>query len=345
LEEKGFEMPLDLGAKGSCLIGGNLATNAGGIHFVKHGSLRSNTKGLKFVLANGDIINCLSSLPKNNTGYDLKQLILGSEGTLGIITECILNTPTKAIFNDLALIAINGFEKIVKVYEKVKEDFPLNLSAIEFFDRKSQEIQSKCGRNNPLHNPNSYSDYYLLVEIESNEENNKYNLEAFLKKLLENELIEDALLAKDETQKRKIWEIIEMMSEGASREGLVISYDISLPIIKFAEIINLTQKRIGNLAEVIGYGHIGDYNLHLNVCYKKPVKDEGFYKIIDLLEPFIYDYLKTVNGSISAEHGIGVIKAKYLDRSHNKENIKMMKQIKILLDPNGILNPYKLFLE
>ena len=102
-------------------------------------------------------------------------------------------------------------------------------------------------------------------------------------------------------------------------------------------------ERIGNLGEVIGYGHIGDYNLHLNVCYDKHVKDEGYYRIIELLEPFVYDYLTTVNGSISAEHGIGILKAKYLDRSQTKENIKVMKQIKSVLDPNGILNPYKLF--
>jgi FAD/FMN-containing dehydrogenase len=122
LNSRGYVMPLDLGAKGSCMIGGNLATNAGGIHFVKYGSLRANCKGLKFVLPNGDIINSLKSLPKNNTGYDLKQLLIGSEGTLGIITEFMITTPIKAKFNDLALLAVESFDKVLKVYEKVKYD-------------------------------------------------------------------------------------------------------------------------------------------------------------------------------------------------------------------------------
>ena len=343
LNEKGFQMPLDLGAKGSCLIGGNLATNAGGIHFVRHGSLRSNTKGIKFVLANGEIVDCLNALPKNNTGYDIKQLLIGSEGTLGVITECILNTPLKPVFNDLALLAVNGYDNIIKVYEKVKSKMALKLSAIEFFDEKAKQIQAKVGRVCPLESTRAEDSYYLLVEIESNEDNNKKLLEDFIQKLLEEELIEDAVIAQTETQKKKIWEIRETIREGASRQGLVISYDISLPVSKFNEIMDLTKKRVGKLADVIGYGHIGDYNLHLNVCYKKHVKDETYYKIIELLEPFVYDYLTTVNGSISAEHGIGILKSKYLDRSQTAESIKMMKQIKNALDPNGILNPYKLF--
>ncbi len=343
LISKGFQMPLDLGAKGSCLIGGNIATNAGGIHFVQHGSLRSNVKGLKFVLANGEIINCLNSLPKNNTGYDIKQLLIGSEGTLGVITECIIYTPEKLAFNDLALLAINGYENIIKVYETVKENLKTKLSAIEYFDRKCQDIQAKYGRINPMQNEGKNAEYYLIVEIESDDNNNKINLENFLDQLFEKELIIDAVIAQDETQKKKIWEIRETIGEGASRGCLVISYDISLPVNKFNEIIELTRERVGSLAEVIGYGHIGDYNLHLNVRYGKNVKDEGFYKIKELLEPFIYDYLITVNGSISAEHGIGIFKSKYLDRSQSVETIEIMKNIKRLLDPNGILNPYKLF--
>lgn len=345
LHEKGFQMPLDLGAKGSCLIGGNLATNAGGIHFVKFGSLRSNCKGLKFIAANGEIYDCLNPLPKNNTGYDLKHLLIGSEGTLGIITECKINTPQRAKFNDLAIVALNDYKKVVKVYSKAKTELNSKLSAIEFFDKKSQEIQLKWGRENPIHpNPSDYDNFYLVIEVESNEECNKTILEDFLGQLIADDLVTDGVLAQDENQKKKIWNLRESISEAAVKEGYCLKYDVSLPVEKFQEIIDLTQQRIGSLAKVIGYGHIGDYNLHLNVCYDKFEKDDNYYKIIELLEPFIYDYLVSVEGSISAEHGVGIIKQQYLNCTQSENNIKMMKDIKKLFDPNNIMNPYKLFI-
>jgi FAD/FMN-containing dehydrogenase len=340
LSEKGYSMPLDLGAKGSCLIGGNLSTNAGGIHFVKYNSLRSNCKGLKFVLPNGDIIDCLNSLPKNNTGYDLKQLMIGSEGTLGIITECIINTPLKSKYNDLAILSLNKFEDVIRVYEILKSELESKISAVEFFDDIVREIQYNCGRINPIREKYKF---YLLIEIESNQENNKELLQNFLEKLFEKELINDAVIAQDETQKKKIWELRETINEGAKRNGITLSYDISLPLLNFYEIVEETRKRIGNLATVIGYGHIGDFNLHLNVCYNKKIMDSEFENIVDLMEPFIFDYLVSVGGSISAEHGIGLFKAKYLHKNHSFENLKMMKGIKNLIDPNGIMNPYKLF--
>ena len=341
LNDKGYTMPLDLGSKGSCLIGGNLATNAGGIHFVQHGSLRNSCKGLKAVLANGDILDFLNDLPKNLTGYDLKQLFIGSEGTLGIITECKINIPRKAKYNDLALISLNTFEDIVKIYKILKTELNHYISAIEFFDKKGQEIQSKHGRINPI-NQNLFYPFYLLIEFESNDLNNKIILQDFLEKINSENLISDAVIAQDENQKKKIWELRETMREGASRDGLVISYDISLPIERFYEIIELVREKIGDLADVVGYGHIGDYNLHINVCYKKHIKDEGYEKIIDTLEPFIYDYLANVNGSVSAEHGIGILKTQYLNRTQCEGNIKLMKKIKNVVDPNGIMNPYKL---
>ena len=177
----------------------------------------------------------------------------------------------------------------------------------------------------------------------NNEENNKELLQNFLEKLFKNELINDAVIAQDETQKKKIWELRETISEGAKRNGITLSYDISLPLVNFYDIVEKTRKRIGNLGTVIGYGHIGDFNLHLNVCYNKKEIDSGFEEIVDLMEPYVFDYLVSVGGSISAEHGIGLFKARYLDKNHTEENLKMMKGIKDLIDPNGIMNPYKLF--
>lgn len=334
LEDRGFTMPLDLGAKGSCQIGGNIATNAGGIHFVKHGSMRKNTKGIKAVLADGTIIDTLNALPKNNTGYDLKQLFIGSEGTLGVITECLINIPTKLKFNDVSLIACEKFSDILDIYQKVKKEFENELSAIEFFDNQALLVQEKHGRKSPF---TSKYPFYMIIEIASNLDYNKQMLEDLLTKL---EPV-DGIIAENRIQKRSIWELRETIQEGAAKEGLVLSYDISLPLEHFYEIVEESRKRVGDLANVIGYGHIGDYNLHLNIINKNHKQDENFLKLVDIMEPFVYDFLVKYKGSVSAEHGIGVHKTKYLNRSQTNESISLMKLIKNTMDPNAILNPYK----
>jgi FAD/FMN-containing dehydrogenase len=338
LEPLGYTMPLDLGAKGSCQIGGNLATNAGGIHFVKHGSLRSNCKGIKAVLADGTIIDSLNPLPKNNTGYDLKSLFIGSEGTLGVITECMLNTPAKPKFKDLAMISCDHFADVLNIYEKVKKKIPEYLYAIEFFDNNALKIQEKHGQKSPLQ---TYSNFYLLLELSSNIPENRQILEDFLSEI---EPL-DGVIAQDENQQRKIWTLRETIQEGASREGIVLSYDISLPLKHFYEPVeicrSLVKEKFGENIEVIGYGHIGDNNLHLNICYNKFEKDKLFYDLQSALEPFVYDFLVKYKGSVSAEHGIGQQKIKYLNRTQANECIDLMKMIKKSLDPNNILNPFK----
>jgi FAD/FMN-containing dehydrogenase len=338
LEPLGYTMPLDLGAKGSCQIGGNLATNAGGIHFVKHGSLRNNCKGIKAVLADGTVIDCLNPLPKNNTGYDLKSLFVGSEGTLGIITECMLNIPSKPKFKDLAMISCQKFDDVLNIFEKVKTNIPEYLYAIEFFDNYALKIQEKHGRLSPLQ---SYSNFYLVIELASNNQENRQILENFLTEI---EPV-DGVIAQDESQQKKIWTLRETIQEGASRDGIVLSYDISLPLKHFYEPVEICRKivkeKFSENIQVIGYGHVGDNNLHLNICYNKFEKDKYFYELQSAFEPFVYDYLVKYRGSVSAEHGIGQQKIQYLDRTQQRESIEMMKMIKKTLDPNNILNPYK----
>lgn len=338
VEKIGQTMPIDLGAKGSCYIGGNLSTNAGGIHFVKYGSLRKNCKGLKSVIPDGSIIDCMSAMPKNNTGYDLKQLFIGSEGTLGIITECLIQTYPKLNHHEIAMIAVDKFEDLLEIYEEVKEKLSDVLSAIEFFDSKALHIQERNGRTSPL---TEKSSFYLIIEIGSHSHNHK--LTEMLEDFLANVQLKDGVIAQDETQKNKIWELRDTLSEGVSKGGLVLSYDVSLPLNKFNYVLQETKKRVGNLAEVIGYGHIGDYNLHLNVCYPKFVKDDNYNKLESIMEPFIYDYIADLEGSISAEHGIGICKSEHLNRSQAADSILLMKIVKNSVDPNGIMNPYKIF--
>ena len=340
LENKGQIMPLDLGAKGSCFIGGNLATNAGGIHFVKYGSMRKNCKGLKAVLADGSIIDCTSAMPKNNTGYDLKQLFIGSEGTLGIITECLIQTYPKENYKELAMIAVEKFEDVIRIFTECKERLADVISAIEFFDTNALVIQEKHGRISPLREK---FPFYLVIEVGSQSANSniRETLEGFLSEIN----LQDGVIAQDETQKKKIWELRETIAEGASKGGLVLSYDISLPLQKFYEVVEQTRKRVDCLADVIAYGHIGDNNLHLNVCYCKFERDENFHKLEKIMEPFVYDFVQDCGGSISAEHGIGVCKAEYINRSQTNDSIELMKIIKSAMDPNGIMNPYKIFIK
>ena len=273
-------------------------------------------------------------LPKNNTGYDLKQLFIGSEGTLGIITECLINTPPKPKFRDLMLLSVDSFQALLNIYKQVQLNLQEVIHAIEFFDNESLEIQEKHNRISPLAEKHPF---YILIEVASSNPENKKLLEDFIEKID----IKDGVIAHDQSQMLKIWEIRETIQEGASREGIVLSYDVSLPLDNFYDILTETRKRVGNLAKVIGYGHIGDYNLHINVCYNKFEIDENFKKIEELLEPFIYDYLKKFKGSISAEHGIGVHKASYLNRTQSDESIHLMHLIKQAMDVNGIMNPYK----
>ena len=335
LEERGYVMPLDLGAKGSCHIGGNLATCAGGIHFVKYGSIRNNCKGITAVLPDGTIVDCMNPLPKNNTGYDLKQLFINSEGTLGIITEALINCHKKLNFKNLAFIGVEKFEDIIQIYIKSKNVLCDNLHAIEFIDDSCLKLSEKHGKlTSPL---DKRYPFYLLIEVASNNENNYQVLEDFVGNLD----VPDGVIAHDESQTRKIWELRERQAEMAVKEGLCLKYDVSLKLEHFYKIVEDTRKRVGNLATTLGYGHIGDYNLHLNVCLPGYERNEQYHQVVDLCEPWIFDYLKNINGSISAEHGIGVLKTKYLDRTQSLENIQLMRDIKRTIDKNWIMNPYK----
>jgi len=335
LAERNYVMPLDLGAKGSCHIGGNLSTNAGGIHFVKYGSIRNNCKGIKAVLADGTIVDCMNPLPKNNTGYDLKHLFISSEGTLGIITEALINCHEKLNYTNLAFLGVERFEDIIQIYSKAKSSLRDYLNAIEFFDLASLELSEKHGNlSSPL---GQKYPFYLLIEAASDNEKNSEVLENFVADLD----IPDGVIAQDETQSKKIWEIRERLAEMAIKEGLCLKYDVSLKLEHFYKIVEDTRNRVGNLATTVGYGHIGDYNLHLNVCLPSYERNAQYEKVVELCEPWVFDYLKNIGGSVSAEHGIGILKTKYLDRTQSLENIHQMKLIKKALDRNWILNPYK----
>ncbi|CAG8563038.1 10517_t:CDS:10, partial [Diversispora eburnea] len=330
LAEKGFMMPLDLGAKGSCQIGGNVATNAGGLRLLRYGSLHGSVLGLEVVLPDGTVLDNLVTLRKDNTGYDIKQLFIGSEGTLGIITGVSIQTPRKPKAVNVVLLGLNSFEKVQETFIRAKDDLTEILSAFEFWDANSVElIQAHIvqGSKFPL---NTNYPFYILIEVSgSNKVHNDEKLSNFLEDILEKQTVEDGVVAQDETQAKVIWAIREGIPEACSKSGAVYKYDVSMPLeymYKLVEDLRLKLMDAGiygkdlPINHVIGFGHIGD-------------------------EPWIYEWTEKHNGSISAEHGLGLMKAKYLRYSKSSSMINIMKKMKKELDPNGIMNPYKFLID
>ncbi|PVU95540.1 hypothetical protein BB561_001750 [Smittium simulii] len=337
----GLIMPLDLGAKGSCHIGGNISTNAGGIRYLRYGSLHGSVLGLEVVLPDGQILNNLSTLRKDSTGYDLKQIFIGAEGTLGIVTGVSIQTAQRPMHTNVAILGFNSFDDARGTLALAKTHLSEILSAFEFWDDISMNITLDHFKfKNPLSDP--YAFYALIETGGSNNTHDQEKIIAFLEHSMDKGFVKDGTLARDKTQ----------ATEAIRKFGVLHGYDISIPTSKFYDIVNDVRKRLedakvftnatngqitANKVDVIvGYGHIGDGNIHLNLMLKTIDS-----KVIQLLEPYIYEWVSTVSGSISAEHGLGLVKKDYLKYSKSPEIIQLMKKIKKIYDPNEIMNPYK----
>ncbi|KAL5752581.1 hypothetical protein ACOSP7_022779 [Xanthoceras sorbifolium] len=337
LDNHGFVMPLDLGAKGSCQIGGNVSTNAGGLRLVRYGSLHGSVLGLEAVLANGDVLDMLGTLRKDNTGYDLKQLFIGSEGSLGIVTKVSILTPPKLSSVNLAFLACKDYFSCQKLLVEAKRRLGDILSAFEFLDNQSMDLVLNHleGVRNPL--PSSMHNFYVLIETTGSDESyDKEKLEAFLLRAMEGGLISDGVLSQDINQASSFWRIREGLPEALMKAGAVYKYDLSIPVEKMYDLVEEMRIRLGQTAKVVAYGHLGDSNLHLNIS--APQYDD---KILAQIEPYVYEWTSKHRGSISAEHGLGLMKANHISYSKSPETVRLMGSIKKLLDPNGILNPYK----
>lgn len=342
LKTKNHIFPLDLGAKGSCHIGGNVSTNAGGLRLMRYGSLHGNVLGIEAVLPNGTVIDDLSKMRKNNTGYDLKQLFIGAEGTLGIITGVSVICPQKPKAVNVAFFGLESFEKVIETFTHAKIQLSEILSAFELMDEQSQEVVHKVAKyQRPLEH--KYPFYCLIETSGSNSEHDNDKLSKFLEFVLEREIVSDGVLAQDESQIKSLWSWREGITESLGHWGGVYKYDLSIPINNLYTIVDDVRNRIekfgllGDTDEhpvvtVTGYGHMGDSNLHLNIatrCFDKRVEK--------VLEPFVYELVQKRNGSISAEHGLGLAKKSYVGYSRNNTMIQLMKQIKNLYDPVSYL--------
>ncbi|KAI1312099.1 hypothetical protein F5Y03DRAFT_341355 [Xylaria venustula] len=346
LAEKGYLFPLDLGAKGSCQIGGNVSTNAGGLRLLRYGSLHGSVLGIQAVLPDGTIVDDLCTLRKNNTGYDLKQLFIGGEGTIGMITAVSIQCPQRGKAVNVAFLGAESFEKIQLAFREAKSQLSEILSAFELMDSYSQDMVHRVRQNKrPLEGEHPF--YCLIETTGSNSEHDAEKLERFLEDVMSKDIIADGVLAQDETQIKSLWSQREGITECIGHFGGTYKYDVSIPLKDLYRLVDETRERIeaaglkGDtdefpVVEVVGYGHMGDCNLHLNVAVRRYDK-----RVEEVLEPFVYEWIGKINGSISAEHGIGIAKKKYLGYSRNDAMIDLMKQIKNLYDPNGIMNPYK----
>jgi len=318
------------------------------VRYVRYGSLRGNILGMEAVLPDGTILDNLSTLRKDNTGYDVKQLLIGSEGTLGIITKLAILTPRLATSTNVALLGLKSFEDVLLVLGRVRSSLVDILSAVEFLDRASMKLSLTYldSVQKPL--PQEWP-FYMLVETSgSNAQHDREKLDAFLFAAMEEGSVADGVLAQDEKQKQNLWRLREGVAESLSKHGYTYKYDVSVPCKEMYTLVESMRERLdadatfepGNkdLTNVVGYGHLGDGNLHLNVTTREFDPD-----VFSQIEPYIFERVSSMKGSISAEHGVGRAKAEYLHMSKSENTVQLMRAMKQLLDPNGVMNPYKMF--
>jgi FAD/FMN-containing dehydrogenase len=345
--EAGLLFPLTLASEGSCTIGGNISTNAGGNHVLRYGMMRALVLGLEVVLADGRVLPMLKSLHKDNTGYDLKQLFIGAEGTLGIVTAATLRLFSRPAQTVVAFAAVPSPGAAVTLLGRMQEKTGGLLSAFELVPRFALDLVQKHipDVRDPLSSTDKSapSPWYVLIEVSGGAGGLDALTGAGLEEALANGLVTDALMAQNEAQARALWRIRESISEAQKREGASIKHDISVPVASIPAFIEkataaVTAKFPG--ARPCSFGHLGDGNLHFNFN-APPAKDKEFLAEWDEIQLTVHDLVKEFSGSISAEHGIGTMKRDLLPRYKSSEELDAMRALKHAFDPKNILNPGK----
>jgi FAD/FMN-containing dehydrogenase len=339
--------PLQLGAQGSCQIGGNIATNAGGINVVRYGMTRDLVLGLEVVLPDGRIWNGLRKLRKNNMGYDLKQLILGSEGTLGIVTAACLKLFPKPNQVETAFLAVGSPQAAVALLGRARRDLSDLLSAFELLPRRGVELALGVmpGLRDPLCTP---SPYYILMETSASGLVDLRSLvEQFLGDAMASDLVSDGTIAANVAQASEFWRIREGMIEAQVRRGRHLRTDVSVPISSIAAFLKTADadlRRIGPDVLPMAFGHLGDGNIHFNVIPPATLSDSEKTTLLHRCENTIFGIVDRLGGSISAEHGIGRVKRDaFLSRSTALDT-SLLRGIKNVFDPSGVMNPGRMLM-
>ncbi len=338
--------PLSLGAEGTCQIGGNLSTNAGGTGVLAYGNARDLVLGLEAVLANGDIWDGLKTLRKDNTGYDLKQIFMGAEGTLGIITKVALKLFAKPKAREVAFIGLQNPESAVAMFRRVVGAEGRNISGFEIMPRIGLEfvLRHMPGTRDPLSNQHPW---YVLLEMSSGDGADilKARAETLLGDIIEEGIADDAVLAHSGQQAIDFWELRTCMSEVQKQEGGSIKHDISVPVSSIPEFLARAAIEVETCvpgARPVPFGHLGDGNIHYNVSQPVGADRDAYLARWEDMNDAVHGVVVALGGSISAEHGIGVLKRDLLPRYKSRVEMKMMRALKKTFDPNGILNPGKL---
>lgn len=338
----GLTWPIDLAAKGSCHVGGNIATNAGGVRVIRYGLTRNWVLGLQVVTGTGEVLELNGALEKNNTGYDLRQLFIGSEGTLGVITEATLKLTPLPRGTDVFLFAVPDLDAVLRLFHAARHS-PLTLLAYEFMTRRCVDLVCKVrGARDPF--PGSGAGCYVLLEVERPQVEGI--LDAWLGEVLQQDWVLDGTLAQSSQQAQEIWSLREGIAESLYRSGLPHKNDVSLPIASLtafcAQMDRFFAARYPDW-EVFLFGHIGDGNLHVNVLKPKDLDTATFHARTSEVDHALFALVKAHRGSISAEHGIGLLKKDYLSYTRSPAELALMRALKQTFDPHGILNPGKVF--
>jgi FAD/FMN-containing dehydrogenase len=337
VKDKNLLLPLNFGARGSAQIGGAVSTNAGGLRVFKYGMTRNLVMGIEAVLPDGTIISSLKKLMKDNSGYDLKQLFIGSEGTLGIVTKVVLRLYRLPKTRYTSLAVSNNYQDVLNLLKIMEDKISSNLTGFELLwnNTYKQMVSDKTQYNKYL--PDNYK-YYVFIEYMGGDFENDYNLfESIILECVDKGVIDDAVIGKDDKEQVNIWGIREDVAVLADERKFDQQFDISIPIPLIGEIIDKISRELKDcegVKTIFPFGHVADGNIHFIIG-----KDSDDNELKSKINDIIYNNTQQVNGSISAEHGIGLDKKKYLIKSRSEDEIELMRLLKKSIDPKNILNP------
>ncbi|MGB3391862.1 MAG: FAD-binding oxidoreductase [Stenotrophomonas sp.] len=338
--EHGLVYPVDFAARGSCSIGGNIATNAGGIRVIRYGNTREWIAGLKVVAGNGELLELNKGLIKNSSGYDFRQLLIGSEGTLGIVVEAALKLTEPPPASNVMLLALPSFEVLMQVFAAFRER--MQLEAFEFFTDRAVHHVTAHGAQYPF--AETYP-YYVVTEYAAADEAGEAAALAAFEHCMEQGWVLDGVISASQAQAQQLWRLREGITESLARYK-PYKNDVSVRISAMPAFLDEAQALIGDAYpqfDVVWFGHIGDGNLHINVLKPDDGSDAEFLGQCEHVTKLLAQVLHRFDGSISAEHGIGLVKKPYLSSTRSVAEIALMRGVKQAFDPNGLLNPGKVF--
>jgi len=338
--EHGLIYPVDFAARGSCSIGGNISTNAGGIRVIRYGNTREWIAGLKLVTANGDLLELNRGLIKNSSGYDLRQLVIGAEGTLGLVVEATLRLTDPPPASQVMLFAVPEMSALMRVFAACRKR--LNLSAFEFFTDRALHHVLAHGAQKPF---DEISPYYVVTEFDAADEAQQQAALEVFEQCLNDGFVNDGVLSQSDAQAAALWRLREGITESLAPYK-PYKNDISVRISAVPDFLDEMSSLLTReypQFDVVWFGHIGDGNLHINVLKPAELADADFVAQCERVTKLLSEVLARHGGSISAEHGIGLVKKPYLAGTRSPAEIELMRGVRRVFDPHGLMNPGKLF--